>query len=329
MSELDIPKNTLIHEELNYDRDILLTEAEDLKNGLNTKQALAFNEISRSVEQNDGRLFFVYGSGGIGKTYLWRTLIASLRSQGKIVLAVASSGIASLLLPGGRTPHSRFKIPLKLNETSCCNLFKKTDLAELLCKVYLIIWDEAPMMHMNALEAVQRALADLMMEENNDKKLLFGKKTLVLEGDFRQILPVIEEGTREDIVNASISKSKFWKYFIVFELTENMRLSTGDTSQEKKDEMEEFAKWILDVGNGKAPAISLDEFEHKDWIQIPSDLLIDCKENHIHIIVETMYPDFLKRMLEKEYLAERSILAPTNECVHKINSHVLSSVPGK
>ncbi|XP_026377927.1 uncharacterized protein LOC113272282 [Papaver somniferum] len=32
MSELDIPKNTLIHEELNYDRDILLAEAEDLKN---------------------------------------------------------------------------------------------------------------------------------------------------------------------------------------------------------------------------------------------------------------------------------------------------------
>ncbi|XP_026430889.1 ATP-dependent DNA helicase PIF1-like [Papaver somniferum] len=42
-----------------------------------------------------------------------------------------------------------------------------------------------------------------------------------------------------------------------------------------------------------------------------------------------MYPDFLKRMLEKEYLAERSILTPTNEYFHKINSHVLSSVPGK
>ncbi|XP_026430888.1 uncharacterized protein LOC113328003 [Papaver somniferum] len=176
MSELDIPKNTLIHEELNYDRDILLTKAEDLKNGLNIKQVLAFNEISRSVEQNDGRLFFVYGSGGTGKTYLWSTLIASLRSQGKIVLAVASSGIASLLLPGGHTTHSRFKIPLKLNETSCCNLFKKTDLAELLCKVDLIIWDEAPMMHRNALEEVQRALDDLMMEANNDKKLLFRKK---------------------------------------------------------------------------------------------------------------------------------------------------------
>ncbi|GAU50222.1 hypothetical protein TSUD_409010 [Trifolium subterraneum] len=36
---------------------------------------------------------------GIGKTFLWKTLSAALRSQGKIVLNVASSGIASLLLP--------------------------------------------------------------------------------------------------------------------------------------------------------------------------------------------------------------------------------------
>lgn len=108
-----------------------------------------------------------------------------------------------------------------------------------------------------------------------------------------------------------------------------MRLSTGDTSQDKRDEIEEFAKWILGVGNGKAPAISLDGSEDKDWVQIPSDLLIHCKENHIRTIVDTMYPDFLKKMQDKNYLAERSILAPTNECVHKINTHVLSSVPGK
>ncbi|XP_026458363.1 uncharacterized protein LOC113358855 [Papaver somniferum] len=235
MSKLKVPNNTLIHQELDYDRDILMAAAEELKKGLNAKQALAFNEISKSAEGKDGRIFFVYGSGGTGKTYLWRTLISLLRSQGKIVLAVASSGIASLLLPGGRTAHSRFKIPIKLNEISCCNLFKKTPLEELLCEVDLIIWDESPMIHRNALEAVQRDLTNLMMEANGENKLLFGKKPLVLGGDFRQILPVIEEGTREDIVNASISKSRLWKHFTVFELTENMRLSTRDTSQDERD----------------------------------------------------------------------------------------------
>ncbi|KAI3854788.1 hypothetical protein MKX03_015873 [Papaver bracteatum] len=184
------------------------------------------------------------------------------------------------------------------------------------------------MIHRNALEAVQRALADLMMEANNGK-LLFGKKTLVLGGDFRQILPVIEEGTREDVVNASISRSRLWKHFTIFHLTENMRLSTGDTFPDKKEEIEEFAKWILDVGDGKAAAVSLDDSEDKDWIHIPSDIRIDCEENHIQTIVDTMYPDFVNKRLDKKYLAERSILAPTNECVHKINSHILSSVPGE
>jgi ATP-dependent DNA helicase PIF1 len=64
--------------------------------------------------------YFLYGYGGTGKTYIWRALSAALRSTGEIVLAVASSGIASLLIPGGRTAHSRFAIPLNVNERSTC-----------------------------------------------------------------------------------------------------------------------------------------------------------------------------------------------------------------
>jgi hypothetical protein len=48
--------------------------------------------------------------------YLWNSIITFLRSRKHIVLSVASSGVASLLLPGGRTTHSRFKIPCELDE---------------------------------------------------------------------------------------------------------------------------------------------------------------------------------------------------------------------
>ena len=34
-------------------------------------------------------------------------MLAKVRSQGKIALAMASSGIAALLLPGGTTAHYR------------------------------------------------------------------------------------------------------------------------------------------------------------------------------------------------------------------------------
>ncbi|KAI4328560.1 hypothetical protein L6164_020904 [Bauhinia variegata] len=64
------------------------------------------------VDTNSGGMFFLYGHGGTSKTFMWRTLTAAIHSTGNIVLAVASSGIASLLLPGGRTAHSKFAIPV-------------------------------------------------------------------------------------------------------------------------------------------------------------------------------------------------------------------------
>jgi Cdc6-like AAA superfamily ATPase len=49
-----------------------------------------------AVTNKEGKLFFVYGSGGIGKTFVWTTLLSHLQGQNKIVLIVASLGIASL-----------------------------------------------------------------------------------------------------------------------------------------------------------------------------------------------------------------------------------------
>jgi CO dehydrogenase nickel-insertion accessory protein CooC1 len=43
------------------------------------------------MTNKDGKLFFVYGSGGTGKTFVWTTLLSRLRGQGKIMLAIASS----------------------------------------------------------------------------------------------------------------------------------------------------------------------------------------------------------------------------------------------
>jgi ATP-dependent DNA helicase PIF1 len=100
-----------------------------------------------AVEQQKGGVFFLHGYGGTGKTYMWRTLASYLRSQKNIVLTVASSGIASLLLPGGRTAHSKFKIPVPTHENSTCTIEHKDELAGLLQQTKLIIWDEAPMAH--------------------------------------------------------------------------------------------------------------------------------------------------------------------------------------
>lgn len=106
--------------------------------------------------------FFVNGHEGMGKTYLWNTIISGIHSTREIVLAVASSNIASLHLPGGRTSHSRFKIPLTIDETLTCYISKGTQLARLSHNSSLIVWDEAPMIHQNCVEALDKTLRDIL-----------------------------------------------------------------------------------------------------------------------------------------------------------------------
>jgi hypothetical protein len=155
-------RNRLVQEELVYDRHSLTTDADNAEDKLNDDQRNAYETILNVVTNKEGKLFFVYGSGGISKTFVWTTLLSRLRGQGKIMLAVASSGIASLLLLGDRTAHSRFKIPIDLHDESTCNTTQQMKVAELVRKADLIIWDEAPMMHLRAFEVVDRTLRDLM-----------------------------------------------------------------------------------------------------------------------------------------------------------------------
>ncbi|XP_072084694.1 uncharacterized protein [Arachis hypogaea] len=109
-----------------------------------------------------GGFFFVYGHGSTGKIFLWNLMSAEIRSRGDIVLNVASSGIASLLLPNGRTAHSRFKIPLNITEDSVCNIKPGSSQAILLLKAKFIIWDEAPMVSRYYYEALDKCLGDII-----------------------------------------------------------------------------------------------------------------------------------------------------------------------
>lgn len=227
--------NRLIEEETGYDRCEMKLEHDRLKGNLNPGQMDVYNSVMEAVNSDNGRLFFVYGSGGCGKTYLWKTLCARLRSEGKIALPIASSGIAVVLLLGGRTAHSRFHIPLKLDQYSVANIKHGSDIAELIKQTSLIIWDEAPMQHRYAFESVDRCFRDIMSSVDPKKKHLpFGGITVVFGGDFRQILPVIPKATRSEVVNASLNQSYLWTSCKVCLLSKNMRLGSGKSDVEKK-----------------------------------------------------------------------------------------------
>lgn len=186
--------NRLISEELNYDRFKMHEEYSNLFYGLNSDQKAIHDVVLQSISLSLGKLFFVYGCGGTGKTYLWRTILAKVRSEGKIALAVATSGIAALLLPGGRTAHSRFHIPLNPNEDSTCAINKGTQLAELIMQTSLIIWDEAPMANKYCFEAVDRSVRDIMKGIREECSLKpFGGITTVLGVIFVKFCPYYEK----------------------------------------------------------------------------------------------------------------------------------------
>ncbi|XP_074297028.1 uncharacterized protein LOC141627701 [Silene latifolia] len=149
-------RNTLVMDALSYDKKSLREENERQLSSMTDEQRSVYNEIMDAVLKNRGGVFFVYGYGGTGKTFIWRSLCSRIRSKGEIFVAVASSGIAATLIPGGVTAHSRLSIPLNVNEDSTCSQIKPgSDLTELLIRAKLIIWDEAPMTLKHSFEAVE------------------------------------------------------------------------------------------------------------------------------------------------------------------------------
>ncbi|CAJ2653406.1 unnamed protein product [Trifolium pratense] len=312
--------NRLIYDELNYDHIALADEHRKLMSTMTVEQRRIYDKIMTRVNEEKPGFFFLYGYGGTGKTYIWRALSAALRSRGEIVLTVASSGIASLLIPGGRTAHSRFAIPLNIDEYSTCQIGPTDYLAELIRHAKLIIWDEAPMMHRHCFEAVDRTLADIMQE----KRFPFGGKVVVLGGDFRQILPVIPKGTRHEIVHSAINSSRLWSYCEVLTLTTNMRLLSG-CSDSDIDKRKAFSEWILAVGDGSVGHAD-DEYIA---VQVPPDLLIDGGADSLATIVQSTYPDLVKNMNDSSFFRQRAILAPTNSVVSGVNEYILDLIPSE
>ena len=213
--------NRLIAEQRSYNIDEQAQLAAQRIPTLNAAQRSSFDAIINAVETQSGQTFFLHGAGGTGKTYVYNTLCYFLRGQGKIVLCVAYSGIASLLLLGGRTSHSTFKIPIEIHESSMCTIPRNSDMAELIRSTDLVIWDEAPMQHRHIHEAVDRTFQDI---RHSDKP--FGGLSVVFGGDFKQILPVIVKGSHAQIVGACIQRSWLWLSVKILKLTENMRLNT-------------------------------------------------------------------------------------------------------
>ncbi|RDX97435.1 hypothetical protein CR513_19794, partial [Mucuna pruriens] len=148
------------------------------------------------VNDSRGGIFFLYGYGG-----------------------TASSGIASLLLPGGRAAHSKFVI-LFSNGIKYC------------------------------FEALDKSLRHIMSSSNNATSL-FRRKVIIFEGDFREILPLIPRESRYSIVNATINALYLWYNCSVLTLTKKIYVYNKVLTTSILSEVREFPQWILDICDAK------------------------------------------------------------------------------
>ncbi|XP_074271087.1 uncharacterized protein LOC141595011 [Silene latifolia] len=278
---------------------------------LNPAQKDAFTTIMGHIQSSKPGAFFIDGPGGTGKTFLYKALYAEVRMMGEIFLPTASSGIAAANIPGGRTTHSQFKIPLECDISLACDVPKQSSLAALIRSTSLIIWDEASMSKRQNIESLDHLLRDLC-----DPNQLFGGKVVVFGGDFRQTLPILPRKSQHEVVEASLFSSHLWPRLIKFSLTENLHA---------KDDPE-FAKFLLALGNGELQTKECENIELPDGIV---RVLDQSSPNPIADLAALAFPELAFGTFDPNLFTDRAILTPLNDDVDAINDALIDQFPGQ
>lgn len=303
-----------LQQELHYDRDEQANFRDDSYQSMNEDQQRIFDAVMESVRNEVGGTFFIDAPGGTGKTFTFKAMLAAVRAEGQVALAVATTGIAAILLPGGITAHKRFSIPLENDSQITCAVKPRSSNAEAIRQSKLIVWDEAPSSSRYVIEAVNTCLQDLM-----DNELPFGGKTVVFAGDFRQTLPVSPNATREDIVALCLKRSPLWQRMRTFKLSLNMRVQAYGHAPHLID----HSNFLMQIGNGTYPPFDRTK---PNSIVLPAQYLHNASGNTddaiISNFVETIFPNF-------QVSSDSAILAPTNDEVDKINNAILDKVDGQ
>jgi ABC-type multidrug transport system fused ATPase/permease subunit len=75
-------------------------------------QEYVFQAIKRAIDTGNKQYFFIQGQAGTGKSTLIKKIMAYVRSQGKIALGMAATGLAAANFEDFTTMHSLLKIPV-------------------------------------------------------------------------------------------------------------------------------------------------------------------------------------------------------------------------
>lgn len=107
------------------------------------EQLAVYCQVLTSAESDAGQLFFLGAPGGMGKNII-SLLLVKIRSDYRITLTIASSGIAATLLEEAKKAHITFKLPLNLIQVETLySISKQRNMGQVLWDHKLIVWDES------------------------------------------------------------------------------------------------------------------------------------------------------------------------------------------
>ena len=218
-----------------------------------------------------------------------------------------------MLIDKATTTHKRFKIPITIDDDSFCNIEHGSIQAKLILRAALLLVNEGNMLGGKSFKAMDRSLRDLTKIDAP-----FGGKTILVSGDWRQILSVVKNGDHASMVNETLKRTPMWTYMTKFKLTANLRLQTCKKSSATLQR--EWADTFLDIGNGTAgPFVKL-----HDEICLPMD------SNH-HDLIQCIYGDIRNdpSKLTPEVLGKKALLTSLNDTVDDLNSEMVKMLPGE
>lgn len=314
-SDIGLPRPIVLSELGNdpIDEDEQQFIYQELYEAANQEQRDIINRVIREVRFHDtgSNVFCLTAHAGCGKTFTQTAIIHRVNALNMRYLATAFSGIASTLLIGGRTLHNAFKLPIPLLDTSVPKISANSAYGRFLDSLSLILIDEISMCPLQVLKIIDKLLKDVCSDVHK-KHLPFAGKTILLCGDFRQILPVMTHGTRTTLIENCVVSWDQFDSFHRLTLTQNMRALPHEI---------EFVEFLKRIGNGTERQFP--EFG-SDMIEIPRRLLGDCNR-----IIEDIFGDVSN---ETNILSDRVlksvILAPKNDDCNLINNDIIARMPG-
>ena len=278
---------------------------EEKKYLLNVYSENNYGRYEELINKTDkkGKLVFINGAGGCGKTYTYNAIIKFCEEYGVKYSCYAYTGIAASLLKNGKTLHHGFGLPIKFNGNGVCSSIIDGSFAygELVNSLVMFI-DEISMVSKPCIEFIDEYLKSIM---NNNEP--FGGKIIITGGDFRQILPVLPYAGRSEIIQNSIIKSEIWQLFKRFDLIINVRAGGN----------EEFANWQKDIGEHDKPV-------QLNVNQLTNNLLKSTFGNLFNNVNEID-----QNNLNENDLETRAILTTTNNKARLINEKIIEKLPGE